>query len=139
MFAIRKNSRKGFAATACVIVLALMVGPGCAGLCAVANCTSGATSTGKDGGCHHVEHEHGAQFSRAVNVGVCGAQDMSVAVTSKPRATARAGSETPQESAAATGSTVLGEDAAGSANFYLSDGYSPGIFTTKPTGQILRL
>jgi len=139
MFSMRKNSRQGFAATACVIVLALIVGPGCGGLCALANCVSGAASTGKDDGCHHVEHEHGAKFSRAANVGVCGAQDTSVAVTNKPNATARAGSETPQKSAAATGSMLLDADAAGSTNFHLSDGYSRGIPTTKPASQILRL
>jgi len=138
MVAMKKNSRKGFAATACVIVLALIVGPTCAGLCAGANCTSGATTTHKESGCHPVEPGQGEQFSRAANVGACGAQDASVAVTSKPNAMALAGSATSQESVAA-GSILFNANAAGSVNFYLSDGYYASTFATIPASQILRL
>ena len=139
MVAMKKISRKGLVATACVIVLALIVGPACAGLCAGANCTLGATTRDKDASCHHVEREHGAQFSGAANVRGCGAQDASVAVTSKPNAMAQTGSATSQKSVAANGSILLSANAAGSNNFCLSDGYSPGTFETKPTSQILRL
>ena len=136
---MKKNSRKGFVATACVLVLALIAGPGCAGLCVGVNCASAATTTGKDGGCHHVELAHGPQFSRAANIGACNA-DAVLAIAGKPTVAIQAGTAvSPERPLAVTGAIFSRTDCGGANTLVYPGGCSPGAVTAKPASSILRI
>jgi len=136
---MKKNSHRCLAASACVIVLALIVGPACAGLCAGANCIAGAAKSSEASGCHHEGHERGGQFSHTANMRECSA-DASFAIASKPTAGFRAGNSHSQERVPAVVYSAFSRTNLADSSFVLyPEGCSPGILTAKPASSILRV
>ena len=139
MFAMNAITKRGSAVAACLVILALIVGPACAGLCAGSDCSASVASSGKESVCHHAGHEHSVQFSRAANAGACRAADASLTMTSKPNIAAQGGATSSKERVFSASDFHLSNDATGSPALLFSGGHSPGALPSERTVSILRL
>jgi hypothetical protein len=136
-------SRRGSvtaASMACMLILALILGPSCAGLCAASNCAGSNANPDQEASCHRMARSHNAQFTGAIGKGACGAADASLAIASKPSLAVEPGS------AALDGKTFAAIDSfffvpvsVNSSAFLFSSGHSPGVLAASRTLQILRL
>jgi hypothetical protein len=84
MIGAKLNSRYVGAATACLVALALFVGPLCRGMCAGSTCLAQAANSNDGTGCHGMAHGRGSQFSARDLGGTCRATVASLAVAGKP-------------------------------------------------------
>jgi hypothetical protein len=128
------------AATACLLMLALIVGPACAPLCAGSSCPSQTAASSEKVSCHGMTSEGGDCFAASPNAGRCGVAEASLAILSKPALSINS-------TRAAEGATVSAAAALHSQDLFarglrfnfFSDGPPPGIHTLTLSNLVLRI
>jgi len=97
MFGLKASYGRGAAATACLLMLALLVGPLCTPLCAGSSCLAQTTRSNVEASCHGMSSQGGGHFAASPNGGRCGAAEASLAVLSKLSLSVKSGVANNQE------------------------------------------
>ncbi len=140
MIGARRNARCVGAATACLVALALFVGPLCAGMCAGSICVARAANSNERTGCHGMAHGKGAQVSVRDFGGPCRAAEASLALAGKPDFSVKCETASCERKVFAVAiPNVASAFAANSKLFLTSDGPPLGQPGPELTGLVLRI
>jgi len=141
MIGAKLNARCVGAATACLVALALFVGPLCAGMCAGSICAARAANSNNEGArCHGMAHGKGAQVSVRDLNGACRGAEANLAVAGKPDFSVKRETVSSERKVfAVTIPNVASVFAADSRLFLSSDGPPPGQPGPALTGLVLRI
>jgi hypothetical protein len=82
MFGREKNCRLPGAVAACLLTIALVVGPLCTGLCAGSSCVAPAARSHEGASCHGMSGDSGVRY--VANGSACGLADANFAVATRP-------------------------------------------------------
>ena len=139
MVGAKLNSRCVGAATACLVALALFVGPLCAGVCAGSTCVPQTANSNEGTGCHGMPHGKVAQFSAWDLNGTCPATQASLAVAGKPDFSVKCGTGSCEQKVfPVAGSNVGSGFSADSKLFLTSDGPPLRNSSSIANGVVLR-
>lgn len=140
MIGAKLNSRYASAATACLVALALFVGPLCAGMCAGSTCVVRAANLNEETGCHRMAHGKVAQLSAQNLNGTCRAADASFAVAGKPDFSVKCGAVSCERKAFAEAIPNIGTGFSADSNLFLSsDGPPLRNSSSNVNGVVLRI
>jgi hypothetical protein len=140
MIGAKLNSRYVGAATACLVALALFIGPLCTGMCAGSKCVVQAANSNEETGCHRMAHGKVAQLSAQNLNGTCRAADASFAVAGKPDFSVKCGAGSCERKALAEAIPNIASGFAADSNLYLpSDDPPLRNSSSNVNGAVLRI
>lgn len=131
-----KNFRFADAAAACLLILAVVAGPMCLGLCTGSSCVGPAKIAHNEAACHGMSGKSAAHFTAK---GASGCGEANIVVSSKPNFSVKSGPAASDEdipaAVAANLANVFGDDA----NGFSSGGPPHRIQVTNSKTLVLRI
>jgi len=128
------------AATACLLMLALIVGPLCTPLCAGSSCLTQSTSSAVKASCHGMSSSHGDNhFAASARGGPCRLAEARLAILIKSTLSVKTTSFEDGESIVAAAHSDAQDVFAVSSHFIFSSGGPLGICGSTFTNLVLRI
>ena len=137
MFGPEKNFRFVDAAAASLLMLTLVVGPVCMGLCAGSSCVAPAKSPHTEATCHEISSNSAAHFTAKGNASGCG--EANTVVSNKPNFAVKSGPAASKENIPAAVAANIAGVSSKQANAFSSGGPPCGIQATNSKALALRI